>query len=56
MPKTKKTEAVYVKVSKGKVVKSREINSSPLIIADYDDEGKVIGVEFLCPCKISIQK
>lgn len=45
-------EAVYFRFRHGKVAKTREIEED-VVIADYDENGDLIGLEILAPVKIS---
>jgi uncharacterized protein YuzE len=39
------TDALYVKLSDSKVIESEEVQ--PGVVLDFDDSGKVVGVEIL---------
>jgi len=45
-------EAVYITVRDGKAHRTREIIED-IVLADYDDRGRLIGIEILAPVKLS---
>jgi uncharacterized protein YuzE len=45
-------EAVYIYFSHKPVVRTKEINGDALL-ADFDKDGNIIGIEILAPVKIS---
>ena len=45
-------EAAYIRFSRGPVAETREINGD-VLLADFDKEGNLVGVEILAPVKIS---
>ncbi len=49
-PETGKVHAVYLRVSHGQVEETREIKPGR-IMADYDSDGSLLGVEILGPCR-----
>jgi uncharacterized protein YuzE len=46
-------EAAYIRFSHGPVAETREINGD-VLLADFDKEGNLVGVEILAPVKISV--
>lgn len=50
--KTGRLEAVYFQVRRGKAARTEEVQENVLI--DYDDKGKIMGVELLGPCSTTI--
>jgi uncharacterized protein YuzE len=45
-------EAVYFRFREGKVAESRELDED-VMVADYDAQGRLLGVEILAPVKVS---
>lgn len=45
-------QAAYIKLSAEKVARTREVIADSLL-ADYDDNGEIIGMEILAPVKLS---
>ncbi len=45
-------EAIYIRVSDGEVAESKEIEQD-VVIADYDKDGNLVGVEILSPVRIA---
>ena len=45
-------EAVYIHVREGKVATTREIEGDTLL-ADYDADGNVLGIEILAPVRLA---
>ncbi len=41
----KDSDALYFRLDEGRIVESEEVR--PGVILDYDEEGQVVGVEFL---------
>jgi uncharacterized protein YuzE len=44
-------EAVYIRLGKGKVAKTKEIDGDQ-VLADYAKNGALVGIELLAPVKI----
>lgn len=45
-------EAVYISLSDAPVARTQEVRKDILLV-DYDDAGKVVGVEILAPIRLS---
>ena len=45
-------EAIYVRFANGKVAETRELDED-VLLADYDANGVLLGIEILAPVKIS---
>jgi uncharacterized protein YuzE len=50
-----KIDAIYIKLTDGEVVKSKELAGGDLVI-DLDKQGGVVGIEMLEPVKLTITK
>ena len=48
----KETDSLYIELSSKKSSESREI--SPGVVADYDTEGTLVGLDMIMPVKKSI--
>lgn len=46
-------EALYIRLSANKVAKSKEVPGNDEVIADYDSGGRLVGIEYLSPLKLS---
>jgi uncharacterized protein YuzE len=46
-----KHKVTYIKINKKKILISKELNNDIIIDSNVDD--KVVGIEILCPCKIT---
>jgi uncharacterized protein YuzE len=46
-------EAVYFLFRKGRAAKTREF-AEGAALADYDKDGKLLGVELLAPCQVNV--
>ena len=45
-------EALYIRVSRNKVATTREVDGKDEVLADYDSNGKLVGIEVLSPVKL----
>ena len=45
--------AVYFQIRKGRVAKTKEIVEGT-VFADFDKEGKLLGIEMLGPCEVAV--
>ena len=45
-------EAMYICLSRGKVAKTDEIQQD-VLLADYDRQGRLVGIEVLAPVRLS---
>jgi uncharacterized protein YuzE len=46
-------EAVYIRFDRGKVASTREVQSD-VVFADYDEAGRLLGIELLGPTRVSV--
>jgi uncharacterized protein YuzE len=48
-------EAIYLKISDGKVVKSKEIGPNGEAVVDIGEKGEVVGIEMLAPGIVGVR-
>ena len=45
-------EALYIRLSRNKVSRTKEVPGQDEVLADYDSSGKLVGIEILSPVKL----
>ena len=48
-------EAIYIRLKKGKVSKSKEIGTKGEAVIDLDENGRVMGIEMLAPGRVTVK-
>lgn len=46
-------EALYIRLSTNKVAKTKEVSGPAEVLADYDANGRLVGIEILSPVRLS---